>query len=235
MTASIVSLCWICGGAATTGEHKTKRSDLKAVFQEPTQRSPLFLRNDGQKSLRIGTLDNRQFKFPNRLCAHCNNARTQPHDRAWERLSEALRQRVETMRGPCSFRANRVFPYDTRRQLLNVHLYFVKIFGCMILEGNVPIDTLPFSAALLAGRAHPNVYLKFGRMRLLTGQPYAGRSNLETAARQGETDCAFATWFYSVGDLAVNVMYALPGERRNGLRDAWHPRMTSRLLLADFA
>lgn len=29
--------CWICGEDATTGEHKTKKSDLKSVFGVPTQ------------------------------------------------------------------------------------------------------------------------------------------------------------------------------------------------------
>ena len=51
----------------------------------------------------------------------------------------------------------------------------------------------------------------------------AGASDIDTAQMDGKV--AFATWFYNVGDLAVNVMYALPGERRQGLEGAWHPRM----------
>jgi hypothetical protein len=48
-------------------------------------------------------------------------------------------------------------------------------------------------------------------------------------------ECMFATCFYNVGNFAVNVMYAMPGERRNGLRAAWHPRLgAKRLLLTDF-
>jgi hypothetical protein len=37
-------LCWICGGLATTGEHKTKKSDLRDVFGKdpPTQAVPSY-------------------------------------------------------------------------------------------------------------------------------------------------------------------------------------------------
>ena len=34
--------CWICGAPATTGEHKTKLSDLKAVLGKPTQQQPVY-------------------------------------------------------------------------------------------------------------------------------------------------------------------------------------------------
>jgi hypothetical protein len=34
-------LCWICNlNEANSGEHKTKRSDLLAVFGKPTQEAP---------------------------------------------------------------------------------------------------------------------------------------------------------------------------------------------------
>ena len=46
-------------------------------------------------------------------------------------------------------------------------------------------------------------------------------SDVHTAQLDGKV--AFATWFYNVGDLAVNVMYALPGEQRQGLEVAWQP------------
>jgi hypothetical protein len=39
-----------------------------------------------------------------------------------------------------------------------------------------------------------------------------------------EGQCAFATWLYEVGNLWVNVIYAIEGEKREGLLNAWHPR-----------
>ena len=42
-------------------------------------------------------------------------------------------------------RGNRIFRHFTRRDMTRVHLYFVKLFGCMIAEAkangyDVPID-----------------------------------------------------------------------------------------------
>src|ERR1700722_5012471 len=49
--------CWICGEAATSGEHKTKRSDLRSVFGIPTQSSPLYLHDAERRNRRVGSLD----------------------------------------------------------------------------------------------------------------------------------------------------------------------------------
>ena len=44
-----------------------------------------------------------------------------------------------------------------------VHLYVVKLFGCMIVEGGVTqIDIGPFASSILNDRIHPNVYVAFG-------------------------------------------------------------------------
>jgi hypothetical protein len=56
----------------------------------------------------------------------------------------------------------------------------------------------------------------------------AGGSDIHTARSDGKV--CFATWFYNVGDLSVNVMYALPGEHRQGLESAWHPRVGAKQL-----
>ena len=48
-----------------------------------------------------------------------------------------------------------------------------------------------------------------------------GNTDVESANIGGR--CAFATWFYVIGEIAVNVMYAEPNEKRQGLINAWHP------------
>jgi hypothetical protein len=46
---------------------------------------------------------------------------------------------------------------------------------------------------------------------------------------------SFATWFYYVDGLGVNVLFAADGEKRDGLIGAWHPRQgTTRLTIADY-
>lgn len=219
--------CWICGSPANSGEHKTKKSDLKAVFGTPSQSQPLFYSDDDRTNIPIGSLKNDRLKSPSLICTKCNGARTQPHDRAWEELSSELRSRISSPHGGRFIRANRIFKYDTRKHLLNVHLYFVKNFGCRILEGSIPVDIQTFSASIMNGKANPHVYLKFGYLN----SPAVGTSDIDTE-QTTDGKCAFATWFYEVGNLAVNVMYAIDGEDRQGLIDAWHPKHgTSKLTI----
>lgn len=225
--------CWICGAEeAATGEHLAKASDLKAYFGKPSQRAPLFFSASDRpglsrrRNLRVGSLKSDTLKFAHRICLTCNSARTQPYDYAWEHCSRELRAAMPRLLTRGSFRANWLFPYDTRRAMRNVHLYFTKLFGCLVVEGGIPIDTVSFSDAITSGQPHPYLYLAFGQMAMPVEM--VGGSDIETAHVDGKV--AFATWFYNVGDLAVNVMYALPGEQRQGLDVAWHPRMGAQRL-----
>jgi hypothetical protein len=114
----------------------------------------------------VKSLDAKILKAPIRICNACNSARTQPHDRAWEEMSDRLRNRPLVIGR--WVRANRLFSYDTRRQMIKVHLFFLKLFGCMLCEAkanghDVPIDIAPFSEAIVTGRPHPEVHLQFGK------------------------------------------------------------------------
>lgn len=222
--------CWIFGNDATTGEHKTKRSDLRAVFGKPTQETPLFYHDKSVKNRRVG-LDAKILKSPGRICANCNNVRTQPHDRAWEKLSNALRTRHPIVAPGVNVRTNKIFPYNSGREMLNVHLYFVKLFGCHIVAHDIAIDIKGFSQAILNEKAHPSVFLKFGTHR----DERTGSSNIWTSVPSSDGSTSFATWYYWIGKLGVNVMFAVEGEKRQGLLGAWHPRSGSnKLAIADF-
>ena len=218
--------CWICGMPATTGEHKTKRSDLRSLFGVPSQKEPLYFHTDERRNKRVGSLDAPILKSPARICNLCNSGRTQPHDRAWQQFSEIVRENEHLLTQKGSVRANRIFPYDTRRAMLYVHLYWVKIFGCAAAEGGIPVTLSPLADSILLGRANPNVYLSFGWMHFSVTM--AGASNIEVALLDGV--CAYATRFHNIGNLAVNLIYAIPGERRQGLIGAWHPRLGAKRL-----
>lgn len=225
--------CWICGDPAESREHRTKRSDLKSIAGEPTQADPLFLHTAKKRNRRIGSLNADALKFSSRLCHSCNTTRTQPHDYAWQMFSESLRFRQPPMVAGQLIRANSVFPYNTRHAMRHVHLYIVKLFGCMIMDGNVAIDIQPFANAILRDRLHPNVYFAVGPAPQGEERVIAGASDLELALLDGKA--AFAVWIHHVGNLWVRVMYAADGEKRQGLDGAWHPRRgLKRLRMASF-
>src|SRR5262249_51284936 len=147
---------------ANSGEHKTKRSDLAAVLGEPTQEQPFYYHDLERQNRSVKSLDAKILKAPIRICKECNTSRTQPHDRAWEHMSDRLRGRQ--LKVGKWVRANRIFLYDTGRWMTNVHLYFLKLFGCMLCEAkangyDLPIDIAPFSQAIMSGRVHAEVHL----------------------------------------------------------------------------
>ena len=219
--------CWICGANADTGEHRVKASDLRAIFRSVSQNRPLFLhteqkRNQLVKGIKAGILKSRA-----RLCATCNNQRTQPHDRAWERLSCYLRSRGRPLRVGDRIHLHKVFPGSVRKSMLSVHLYFVKRLGCEIAEHNVPINLGSFSGAILQEGPHPNVYLAICP-QIEKNARGAGGSDI-TAVKVGER-IVYAVWFYILDKFTVRVIYAEFGERRRGLVNAWHPSKISKCL-----
>jgi len=93
------------------------------------------------------------------------------------------------------------------------------------------LDVKGFSDAILNDAPHPNVYLKFG----VDKKGMTGSSDAWLSVPPAGGSSSFATWFYWVDKLAINVMFAKDGENRQGLVGAWHPRYgTSKLLVADF-
>ena len=102
----------------------------------------------------------------------------------------------------------------------NVHLYFLKLFGCMLCEAKangyeVPIDIAPFSTAIMSGNPHREVYLQFGKC-----DGTVGRSNLRCWTT--EKGSVLAGWLYELDTIAVSVMFAQAG-RWDRTPNAWHP------------
>lgn len=220
--------CWICGNEGTTREHKTKASDLRALYSGVTQKHPIFLHADHKRNQKVGSVKSDRLKFNALICPHCNNSRTSANDKAWENLSKYLRERRLPIKKGDNIWLHKVFPGSVSRSMLDVHLYFVKLFGCAIVEHKVPIDIEPFAEAILDQKPHPKVFLAFGS----SSNMGTGLSNMETVNIDGR--CVYATWFYLVGPIAVNVMCAEPSEKRKGLINSWHPSTLSKCVRVAF-
>lgn len=220
--------CWICGDEAKTGEHMIKASDLKSLFGNITQKSPLHLHTDLKRNQLIPGIKYAKLKYRTLLCARCNNERTQPHDSAWERLSTYLQKRQPPIRPGMKVCLNRTFPGGVSKSMLNVHLYFLKLFGCLITEHNIPIDINQFSDSILKGVPHPKVWLALHTGLQQPGIKHAGYSHMEIVKKSDNV--VYASWFYVIDKVAVNIMYAEPDEHRKGLTHAWHPVNIGKLL-----
>jgi hypothetical protein len=163
-----------------------------------------------------------------RICNECNSTRTQPHDFAWEILSarlNGLRPRLST---GTEVRGNRVFPYDTTHKTTNVHLYFAKLFGGMIVEGGGPLAVQPFAKAIMTGRPHPEVYLQLG-----AGDGTVGWSNLNIG--QMPSGNYIAVWLYLLDRFFMHVVYAQAGAPWERLGRLSHSKFsTNKMRARDF-
>ena len=153
--------CWICGDDANSGEHMIKASDLKSLFGHVTQMAPLYFHTDEKRNQPVAGIKSDKLKYSALICTHCNNERKQPHDRAWEKLSNYLRTRQPPIRPGDLVRLDRLFPGNVGQSMLGVHLFFLKLFGCLIVEHSIRLDIGPVSQSILSGKPHPNVWLAF--------------------------------------------------------------------------
>lgn len=230
-TGTATEKCWICRvDDATTGEHTIKKTDLEAIFGNTLSQGKLFLHTLQRTNQQVQSLRSDSLKAKARLCEHCNSARTQPYDRAWTLISTWLRDRQQPFRLYGYLRGNRVFPNFTSAQMLDAHLYFVKLFGCRIKaeqsEIEIPLDQ--FSSTLMERKAHPGVYLQVGIGNGDVGWGPLRRERMPSGHVR-------AIWLYRIADFAVSVMYLDPGTTWDNTSGAWHPKFgTNRLQLKDF-
>jgi hypothetical protein len=222
-------LCWICGNPANSGEHRAKASDLKMLFPEISQRSPIYTKNRQGKIISIGSLKSDKLKWDAKICHECNTSRTQRYDLAWQKLSAYLQKESKLpkeQRPKEKIRLKNVFPGSINSSMLDVHLFFVKMFGCIIAEHNIPIELRSFSQAIVSRTPHPHVLLGFGILPSWTQNkafitpvyPHHVGSAIE-----------FACWYYMLRKVFVDVVYSLPFYRPVAT-DTWHPRMNAKIL-----
>jgi hypothetical protein len=217
-------LCWICKAEeGTTREHLTKRSDLKAVLGD---RGPLYLHTATRRNRKIQSINSKTVKFSAPMCNRCNSGRTQPHDRAWELLSEALRLRKPSIKPGDIIRVDRIFHANTSQQMRNVHLFFVKWLGCQLVESNISIspgiDTL--AQAIMKGKSHPNIWLAFG---VSDWRGVVQTSDVDVAAFGSRTGYDYVCRIYHVDALEIRVRFSAVK-----LKPDWHPSQSNRFIIA---
>ncbi|MGK0256521.1 MAG: hypothetical protein ACI81I_001139 [Arcobacteraceae bacterium] len=125
--------CWICGLEATTKEHKIKKSTLKNVYQEEFQNGNMLHFKNGKYS-KIQGIDSNKIKYQKSLCAKCNGEFTHPFDKSYEIFLNYIiknNQQVSNLRIINFFD---IFKEDFPIMQTNLFKYFMKIFGCDLIE-----------------------------------------------------------------------------------------------------
>ncbi|WP_132993678.1 hypothetical protein [Gordonia zhaorongruii] len=132
-------LCWWClERPATTGEHKYKRSDLARMMGDDTL---VWFGDRGMRELRgQGALKRDRYgvvKFQKSMCAVCNNTRSQPFDRAYDKFSDYLTStRVRILPG---IDFEEIYGASWQTDTLDLARYYAKHFGCRMVRSGMPV------------------------------------------------------------------------------------------------
>ena len=124
--------CWICGVDADSREHLVKASDMRQTFGAVSPNAPLFFHSKDERNRKLGSVRSNRVKSEKVLCSRCNDTRTQPYDNDWATLSAELARRSRRVSSNNRIKLRRLFPGRANRAARNIHLYFVKLFGCRI-------------------------------------------------------------------------------------------------------
>src|SRR5262249_3514315 len=124
---------------------------------------------------------------------------------AWEILSKYLQDHWPIIVKNGYFDLSKVFPKDTHKHALHVHLYFVKLLGCKLIEeGNVRINTGGFSQALLCGTPHKNVFLTFANAPAYNDQIiFCTRLRVERCGDNSSWEDDTAHWTYVLNPVSI--------------------------------
>jgi hypothetical protein len=190
------------------------------VLGKLSQTVPAYVHTE-KRSNKIIQSDNSTFlKSKNPICNECNSSRTQPFDFAWERLSAWLNQNAPSLERQNFFRATSAFPYETRQCLLEVHLYFVKLFGGQLVDASANIDLSTYRQSILQQTANPNFYIAIGASR--PERIVIERGDLEVWENDGRVACARN--IVVLGNIAVMMCHAEKGHEPKYIETFWHPR-----------
>lgn len=201
--------CWICGGVVESREHLIKATDLKIFFGSISPETPLYMHSDGIRNRKIKGRNSLNLKYAPSLCAVCNNARTQKHDEAWADVASFLQSEASPLKIGTKLDLQTALGAEYRVRLVHLQLFFVKQFGCLVVESNAPIDLKLFRNSILKNTAHPHIFLKFIKGFRRGEKTLLSRSALTITSINGRMICA--DFFYILDDIAVFVVLAMPG------------------------
>ena len=153
--------CWICGGVADSAEHAIKKTDaVRIAGSKRFKPGKRLIKHTAGKKIIIQGPDSKHIKYEKSLCKKCNNESTQPYDKAYDIFIDYVISSSDHLQRFKCMRFNKIYNYSAAHQQSNLFKYFVKSFGCQLVEQslNVPQDLV----SVLNGRAtNHQLYITF--------------------------------------------------------------------------
>lgn len=209
--------CWICRAAkATSGEHITKASDMKADIRHFDQKNPAYFHSDVAFDIPVKSIDNDRVKMKV-ICEACNTTLSQPFDRAWERLSDCLRSGGSERR---FISKKEIYGTNSYSPLVEVHLYFLKILGCRLADLEADFNLKPFSRCLRRRESHPDVYIAFGKLE----EDWIIETSCSQLIFDRPKNPSYMSMILTTGRTVMDILYWPDGTKLTRQQKFWHPR-----------
>jgi hypothetical protein len=130
-------ICWWCKHQpANSREHKYKRSDLKRMWGPG---GLLWGNGDGDIRTIHGIDRNPTVKFHQTMCSSCNNARSQPFDRAYAIFSDYVAANHRRLWHGSGIDFTKIYGNTWRQSQLDMARYYGKHFGCRLAQAGLPV------------------------------------------------------------------------------------------------
>jgi hypothetical protein len=137
--------CWICGDNANSREHKIKKSDIEKVYGKGSYKgeNELCLVSKGKVSPFLGS-NSKIVKYDKVICEKCNNATTQPFDKAYEKFIAYIDENEDEILHKRYIDFLNIYQENLEESLRNLFKYFIKKFGCRLAHfgHQVPVDLI---------------------------------------------------------------------------------------------
>jgi hypothetical protein len=218
VSQAMAATCWICGRQANSREHLLKASDVRAHFG-----TRFYLHTHARKNIQVQGSRSRALTSGAPMCADCNNSRSQPFDRAWDKVHKYLREHWHDVIRQRRFDLGRIFPGSSGRESIHLQLYFAKLMGCRAKDANVVINYDELAQSIIRRRPSSLIYLRFGETVGQTSLRTAGCSEVHATVDNATGRVVLMLWTYYVDRIEVRVGYQ---ESAPGLRvwsDSWKP------------
>jgi hypothetical protein len=208
-----MSYCWICGSIAETREHMIKRTDVArhiGTGPYPKDNRVVRIEEDGSRSY-IQSPRSSVLKFDFGLCQACNTTRSQPWDRAYDRVVDWIFSHERKLRrtGTLDFRMiDSKAPGGLARL---TYRYLTKAFGCALADAKAPIpQAVP--AFLLGTESAIPLYVYLSRFRDLN----IGDRLKRVEVHRLEGHLGTYHWGYSLDWLTISMSYGYRAARNLG-------------------
>lgn len=204
-------MCWICTSEkADSGEHIIIKSILDKVFGDLNTGEKRYLGNtNGNRNTPIKSHKrNNHLKFNNSICGNCNSSLTQEHDKSFALFIDKI------FKSEQSIIRREVIDLDTMTDnntstKTGVELYFLKIFGCLLIENNITINETVFNNIrhsifknkTLTRKVNVSFHRNLKKLELF-GRNYVAQFSSFTESN--------IIWTIDISWLSINITYPIP-------------------------